>query len=151
METIELIVECGNDSETEERISQLGRVKYRLPMINSYVLEIEKSKLHLVNGLTGVKAVFDTKRITAQMNVARKSVNADAAQGKGLTGRGISIGVLDTGVGHCPDLVEPKNRILMFKDFINGKSEAYDDNGHGTHVRCLKSQHVSERSWLCHG
>lgn len=134
METIELIVECGNDSETEERISQLGRVKYRLPMINSYVLEIEKSKLHLVNGLTGVKAVFDTKRITAQMNVARKSVNADAAQGKGLTGRGISIGVLDTGVGHCPDLVEPKNRILMFKDFINGKSEAYDDNGHGTHV-----------------
>jgi serine protease AprX len=134
METIELIVECGNDSEAEERISRLGRVKYRLPMINSYVLEIEKSKLHLVNGVKGVKAVYDSKRITAQMNTARKSVNADAAQGRGLTGRGIAIGVLDTGVGHCRDLTEPKDRILVFKDFINGKSKAYDDNGHGTHV-----------------
>jgi len=48
---------------------------------------------------------------------------------------GITIAMLDTGVAIHPDF---DNRIIAFRDFVNGKREAYDDSGHGTHVAgCL--------------
>ena len=43
----------------------------------------------------------------------------------------VTIAVLDTGVARHPDLEE---RILDFYDFVDGKKNAYDDSGHGTHV-----------------
>ncbi len=50
---------------------------------------------------------------------------------KEARGTGIVIGVLDTGVGHHPDL---KGKIVCFKDFVKRRSLMYDDSGHGTHV-----------------
>lgn len=45
--------------------------------------------------------------------------------------RGITIAMLDTGVGIHPDF---GHRIIDFKDFVNGRENQYDDSGHGTHV-----------------
>lgn len=53
------------------------------------------------------------------------------------TGKGVGIAILDTGISPVADFVEPKNRIVAFKDFINGQKLPYDDNGHGTHVPYL--------------
>lgn len=50
------------------------------------------------------------------------------------SGRGISIAILDTGISPVADFIEPKNRIAAFLDLVNGKTEPYDDNGHGTHL-----------------
>lgn len=46
-------------------------------------------------------------------------------------GSGITVGVLDTGVGHHPDLA---GKILCFRDFVGKRNLMYDNNGHGTHV-----------------
>lgn len=46
-------------------------------------------------------------------------------------GAGIVIGVLDTGIGHHPDLA---GKILSFRDFVGRRNLMYDNNGHGTHV-----------------
>lgn len=46
-------------------------------------------------------------------------------------GEPVTIAFLDTGVKKHPDLAD---RIIAFKDFVNGKAECYDDSGHGTHV-----------------
>lgn len=49
-----------------------------------------------------------------------------------LDGRGIRVGIIDTGIqGHHQELM---NKPIVFKDFINGITNSYDDNGHGTHV-----------------
>lgn len=42
-----------------------------------------------------------------------------------------TIAVLDTGISLHPDF---EGRIVGYKDFINGRNNIYDDNGHGTHV-----------------
>lgn len=49
----------------------------------------------------------------------------------GVDGNGITVAVLDTGIMNHPDF---DNRIVAFRDFVNGKKVMYDDNGHGTHV-----------------
>lgn len=43
----------------------------------------------------------------------------------------ITVAVLDTGMAKHPDLADS---LLAFRDFVNRKNYAYDDNGHGTHV-----------------
>lgn len=61
------------------------------------------------------------------MNRVKKIVHYS---GKYL-GKGIVAVVMDTGASRHPDL---KGRVFMFRDFVNGRYDMYDDNGHGTHV-----------------
>lgn len=63
------------------------------------------------------------------MDNVRRKINFKSMDG--LTGEGIGIAVLDTGISPHNDL---KKRIVCFKDFVNSRTEAYDDNGHGTHA-----------------
>ena len=47
-----------------------------------------------------------------------------------LTGKGVKIAIIDTGIYPHKDLA---GRIIDFVDFINNRPDPYDDNGHGTH------------------
>lgn len=49
----------------------------------------------------------------------------------GITGKNIGIAVLDTGISNHIDL---NDNLVCFKDYINMRKTAYDDNGHGSHV-----------------
>lgn len=131
---IEIIVECNIDDKWENIIGRFGRVKYNLPAINSYVVEIDKKYISNLKGIKGIKAVYQNTHITAQMNNAKKIVNWDNPHEKGVNGKDITIAILDTGIAPIEDFTKPRNRIIGFKDFINNKTAAYDDNGHGTHV-----------------
>lgn len=51
-----------------------------------------------------------------------------------LTGKGICIGLVDSGVYPHTDLLNPQNKIKKFMDLINGYKYPYDDNGHGTFI-----------------
>ena len=65
------------------------------------------------------------------MDRARKRIGLDEV-GKFWWSKGaVTIAVLDSGMARHPDL---EGKCILFKDFINHKSKAYDDCGHGTHV-----------------
>lgn len=49
----------------------------------------------------------------------------------GVSGKGVTVAVLDTGIAKHPDL---RDKILVYKDFVNNKKIMYDDNGHGSHI-----------------
>lgn len=49
-----------------------------------------------------------------------------------LSGKGIGVGIIDSGVYPHRDLTSPSNRISTFIDLINELNYPYDDNGHGT-------------------
>ncbi|MCD8364232.1 MAG: S8 family peptidase, partial [Clostridiales bacterium] len=44
---------------------------------------------------------------------------------------GIGVAVLDTGIAAHMDLCD---KVELFRDYVNKKTEIYDDNGHGTHI-----------------
>ena len=52
---------------------------------------------------------------------------------RGITGKGITTAVLDTGIYAHPDFFIPQNKILYFQDFVRNRRGPFDDNGHGTH------------------
>jgi serine protease AprX len=56
----------------------------------------------------------------------------DARSRYGVTGAGVTVAIIDSGVQPNPDV--PATRIKAFVDFVNRLEMAYDDYGHGTHV-----------------
>lgn len=68
------------------------------------------------------------------MDIASEQTGAAKVREQlGLTGKGVTMAIIDTGIYPHEDLTSPANRIIAFQDFINGESDPYDDNGHGTH------------------
>lgn len=65
------------------------------------------------------------------MDRVRKLTGAEPLLAKGFTGKGITAAILDSGIYPHPDL---KERIVDFRDFLNGRTGCYDDYSHGTHV-----------------
>ena len=61
------------------------------------------------------------------MDQVRRKTNATSAYQRHLTGKGVTVAFLDTGISMHPDL---QGRILAFRDFQNGKKYPYDDSGH---------------------
>ena len=59
----------------------------------------------------------------------------DARTRYGVTGAGVTVAVIDSGIQATPDV--PATRIRAFVDFVNRYTVAYDDYGHGTHVAGL--------------
>lgn len=57
--------------------------------------------------------------------------HCDGILNKKWLGKGIVVVIMDTGIAPHPELL---GRVLCFHDFVMGRGELYDDNGHGTHV-----------------
>lgn len=79
----------------------------------------------------GVDKIWLDGRVEADMAQSNEQIGTPEAWEAGLTGKGVKVAVLDTGV----DLGHPglKDRVDATKSFIPGE-EVADRNGHGTHV-----------------
>lgn len=110
-------------------------VTHRLPLVRSVCGSVSADCLKRMCGMDEIHKIYLDRQRRMSLSVATPSIGAAAVQRKrGLTGKGVRIAILDTGVYPHPDLVRPVNRIAAFKDFVNMRTRPYDDNGHGTHV-----------------
>ena len=65
------------------------------------------------------------------MNHVKEQIHCRDAFGLGLTGAGIGVAVLDTGIFPHKDF---DSRIIGFADMVNHRPRPYDDCGHGSHI-----------------
>lgn len=65
------------------------------------------------------------------MNRAKQLIRCNIGADSIWTGRGVGVAVLDTGIYPHIDFGQ---RIAAFHDVVRRRREAYDDNGHGTHI-----------------
>lgn len=70
------------------------------------------------------------------MDRVRTLLHADEIHCRGITGKQVTVAILDSGCSLHPDYAD---RILAFRDMVNddvypGVEDAYDDASHGTHV-----------------
>ncbi|MBG9577400.1 S8 family peptidase [Cytobacillus firmus] len=86
----------------------------------------------LLTSCSHIHKIHYDRSVQALLDVATPSVEAGEAlrESNLLTGQDVTIAVIDTGVYPHQDIGD---RLKHFKDFINNRTTAYDDNGHGTH------------------
>lgn len=133
---IQIIVRCDEYNSRLKEVTSLGEIKYKLPMIQSYVVEIDEETLESSTLAHEKWQVELDTHITAQMNRASEVINLKWAHERGFLGEGVGVAILDTGISLHKDFTDngENKRIVVFKDFINHRGEMYDDNGHGTHI-----------------
>ncbi|MEU9635638.1 S8 family serine peptidase [Streptomyces tendae] len=105
-----------------------------LPSVRGAAVEADKGRefwREFTRGGAGVDGVWLDGRVTADMAESNAQIGTPEAWEAGLTGKGVTVAVLDSGVdaGH-PDLA---GRIAQSRSFIPGE-EVADRHGHGTHV-----------------
>ena len=76
--------------------------------------------------------VFDADQNSDKWTYGLKKVGVpEAFKAYGLTGKGVRVGILDTGIDpNHPDL---KGKIIAWKDFAGWAKKPKDSGGHGTH------------------
>ncbi|MFE0803954.1 S8 family serine peptidase [Streptomyces sp. NPDC058812] len=105
-----------------------------LPSVRGVAVEADKGRefwREFTRRGAGVDGVWLDGRVTAAMAESNAQIGTPEAWQAGLTGKGVTVAVLDSGVdaGH-PDLA---GRVGESRSFIAGE-EVADRNGHGTHV-----------------
>ena len=132
------VIICGKDcacDDLEKHVSDIGgRVKYILPIINAIAAYIPSTNVKSMAMKDITEKIYLDDHVYKLMDITPITVGSDFANEYGLTGKNVSVAILDTGIFPHEDLTTPYNRIIGFKDFIKQKDQPYDDDGHGTHV-----------------
>src|SRR3712207_4076251 len=118
----------------------------RIGLIDGFSATVSKAEAHALARAPEVRTVEENSIVRAlndgaqaSLGVTKARVEAPRLDGDGdgnasaYSGGDLVAAVIDTGIdaGHA-DLDEGK--VIAFKDFVNGRTAVYDDEGHGTHV-----------------
>jgi len=107
-------------------IHNYGRLK------NKIVVEISPDGAKRLKELPRFKSFTEDLRVHALLEDSAYQIKADYAWDNAITGQGVKVCVVDTGIDYThPDLL---NKVIAQYDATMETEDAMDDNGHGTHV-----------------
>lgn len=99
--------------------------------IKSFRVLATKAQIAELSNMSQVKFISSVSKATALTAVSKKILGVESTL---LSGKGIAIAFIDTGLSTHFDFCVGRKRIKYFKDFVEEKALPYDDNGHGTFV-----------------
>jgi serine protease AprX len=128
------VIVTGIDADAARDAVGGVRVARRLPLIDGFAATITAAQARALADVDGVRRIEADSAMHALDDATNPDFGATAARldRAGLDGSGVGICIVDTGVDPNHEQIEP--RAVTFHDFVNGRSAAYDDHGHGTHV-----------------
>jgi serine protease AprX len=140
-EMVRVIAELDPNGKLPKELAQyLAGV--HIDLLNGEVMIVPQNKLKELAGKVR-RLHFDRP---AAMHNYRTSVTVGAKTVQdllGYSGAGVGIAIIDSGISSWHDDLTNttsklfpygNQRVSKFVDFVNGRSQPYDDNGHGTHV-----------------
>jgi serine protease AprX len=131
------VIFTGTQAEVDALAARHG-LTIRKRLRTGAVLTVKAGRLATVADDPAVMHLASDHPVFTQMDVTNQTIGADQVQAglaaagiPGLTGEGIGVAVIDSGVAPVPEL---KPRIVASVDFTDGKGAGRDEHGHGTHV-----------------
>ena len=125
------------DEGRQEKVRRLGgKWNRNLDLIDGAVFEAAPSSLRDLANDPDVEFIAPDRPVRPSMDYTRAAVGAGAAASYGLTGTGIAVAVIDSGISDHWDLkntAATASRIVYSQDFT-GSGSTRDELGHGTHV-----------------
>jgi serine protease AprX len=144
-ETASVIVTLASGARLPSQFARFMRANGRLNLIDGRVLDLPNGAIQELEAHPEIFRVH-YNRPAGKFNY-RTSFTVGAIEAQtalGYTGAGIGIAVIDSGIAAWHDDLSRgavttqypygDQRVSKFVDFVNGRSQPYDDNGHGTHV-----------------
>ena len=122
----------GKKARVLQRLQAGGHSFEAFTGVDAAVAALSPAAIRALAEDPDVGLVAPDREVRGLLDTATVAVGAAAArEATGLTGAGVGVAVLDTGVDEVRDL---RGRVAGWADFVKGRKHPYDDNGHGTHV-----------------
>jgi len=111
-------------------------VSRRLDIIGGFAGRLTGGQIRRLASTPGVLRIDHDAVVRVTMDAARSDYGVDAArEAFGLTGAGVNVCILDTGVDPAHEQLDSKS--IVWSDFVTGTATPFDDHGHGTHVASI--------------
>jgi serine protease AprX len=127
-----------------------GRIVRPLPLIDGLAIDVPNAALALLATNSGITHLALDRLVAGSMERTGTTIGATAVRSRlGLDGSGVGVAVIDSGVTPWHDDLSgapTAQRVDRFVDFTAGRTSAYDDFGHGTHVAGIVSGNGSDSS-----
>jgi serine protease AprX len=117
-----------------------GKLQQNLPIINGGAFTVKASSLAALANDPNVAYISLDRTVRATATVTDlydQAVLAPYAWSKSLSGSGIGVAVIDSGITGGKDFTLPngtRSRIVYNQNFVSGQNTYADMYGHGTHV-----------------
>ncbi len=126
----------GNAAAAQQAVGPF-RVKREFKIIHGFAATVTAAQARALARVPAVFRVEEDFRVTVMLDAANRDFGTAAARSAlGVSGAGVGICVVDTGVDPNHEQLD-NGKVVDFVDYVNGRSAAYDDHGHGTHVSAI--------------
>ena len=144
--SLDVIVQFEENTIVKNLTQNIGKfkVKYKYKNINAFAGKLKKGQINALSKMSNVKCIHFDKKMKINNDTATYWHEADEVfndfgfdgdrDGNPLnyTTNDVVVAVIDTGIdANHVDL--DGGKVIYFKDWVNGNTTPYDDNGHGTH------------------
>lgn len=135
--TLSYIVQATDVERASELVDQVGGlVTARLEIIDGVAATLSAGALAQLRTMPEVVRLTPNAQVEAAGNKIPATdypnvIGADVVWAEGVTGEGITVAVIDTGLANHPGI---EDSIIAWVDFVENKRNPKDRSGHGTHV-----------------
>lgn len=131
------VIVTGLGASAAHRSVGSFHLRHRLGLIDGFSATMTAGQARALAHAPGLRRIEPVTTVRAVDDGTNRDFGASAVpvDHPGIDGTGVGICVVDTGVDPKHEQIAP--RTVTFKDFINGRTTAYDDQGHGTHVTSI--------------
>lgn len=142
------IVQGNNIDLVAQQVEQFGgTITTRLPLIHAVAADLSLAAVNALQNAEGIQTITPNNPVESSNETTAKVKNpptdyaevsgANYVWEQGITGAGVTIAVVDSGLENYSSLVKNasgQNRLLAWVDMVQGKNKPTDPNGHGTHI-----------------
>lgn len=148
---VDVIIQFDSSKLSEKASKALDKaighfeIKYEYSIIDGMAATLSKKQLNKLAKIPFVKTAELDVEFKTTMSTANKWFGTEKARTDfGLNGdrdgnansytkNDVTVAVIDTGIDASHRDLD-NGKVIGFKDFVNNRTTAYDDQGHGTHV-----------------
>jgi len=129
------IIIVYKDSITSKDLDDLtkktAKIQKKFKLIPAVAVTVKENWLNKIQTQENVLEIFEDVRVHSTLGDSIPQINASQVHSSGITGSGVNVCIVDTGVD---DSHSALNQLVAQYDFVNNDADAFDDKGHGTHV-----------------
>jgi serine protease AprX len=131
------VIVTGQGPAASQRAVGRFDVRRSLPLIDGFSATMTAGQARALARQPGVRRVEQVTIVRVLDDGTNRDFGASAVpvDHPGNDGSGVGHCVVDTGVDPTHEQIAP--RTVQFFDAVNGRTTAYDDHGHGTHVMSI--------------
>jgi serine protease AprX len=133
-----VVYQKGAGKDSKQKLQSKGALmRASHDLVNMAVFRAKLKDLEDLEDDPEVLYVAPDRKVSAHLALANQTSGAWAASNYNLTGNGVGVAVIDSGVSSHPDFGSMNcagNRVVYNQSFVPGDASTNDAYGHGTHV-----------------